>query len=158
MVLDWRKQRDEFVAAGYQFPDLNVVAAQRAGIVVLDQDTADEFLHAPEVHKLDLDFLRKTLLERFQSAQSWWDVGFLFPIAFVDFDSKRFAGFYQNGPRLESYVPDGWVGEFADFANTYPEEVFPAADKFWIVDGRDLLHELNERGRSVEASRAKVDD
>jgi hypothetical protein len=36
--------------------------------------------------------------------------------------------------------------------------VFPAADKFWIVDGRDLLHELNERGRSVEASRAEVDD
>jgi hypothetical protein len=157
LILDWRKQRDEFVAAGYLFPDLNVVAAQRAGIVVLDQDTADEFLRAPEVHKLSLDFLRNALMERFQSAQSWWDVGFLFPIAFVDFDNRCFAAFYQNGPRLERYVPDGWVGEFTDFANTYSEEVFPAADKFWIVDGRDFLHELNERGRSAEANHANVD-
>lgn len=97
-------------------------------------------------------------MEQFKSAQSWWDVGFLFPIAFIDFDSRRFAAFYHNGPRLERCVPAGWVGEFADFANSHPEEVFPAADKFWIVDGRDLLHELNERGRSVEARRAEVDD
>ncbi|RUL68621.1 group-specific protein [Dyella choica] len=155
LVLDWKKRRDEFVAAGYHYPDLNVVANQRAGIVVLDQDTADEFLRAPETRKLDLNFLRQALLERLPSAQSWWDVDFLFPIAFVDFDHKRFAGFYQNGPRLERYVPDGWVGEFEDFANTYPEEVFPAVDKFWIVDGKDLLHELNERGRALESSRTK---
>jgi len=45
-----------------------------------------------------------------------------------------------------------------DFANTYPEDVFPAADKFWIVNGSDLLHELNERGRALEASRTKTDD
>lgn len=155
LVLDWRKQRDEFVAAGYQVPDLSVAAAQRAGIVVLDQNVADEFLTAPEVHKLSLDFLRKELLKRFQSARSWWDVGFLFPVAFIDFDRKHFAGFYHDGPCLERYAPDGWTSEFADFANTYPEEVFPAAEKFWIVDGRDLLHELNERGRSVEAAKVE---
>jgi len=155
LVLDWKKRRDEFVAAGHQYPDLSAVAAQRAGIVLLDQSSADEFLLAPETHKLSVDFLRQALLERFPSAQSWWDVGFLFPIAFIDFDSKRFAGFYQDGPRLERYVPEGWIGEFADFANTYPKEVFPMADKFWIVDGRDLLHELNERGRAVEAGHPK---
>jgi hypothetical protein len=155
LVLDWRKRRDEFVAAGHQYPDLSAAAAQRSGIVLLDQNSADEFLRAPETNKLSLDFLRKTFLEKFPNAQSWWDVGFLFPIAFIDFDNKRFAGFYQNGPRLERYVPDGWVGEFVDFANTYPEEVFPAADKFWIVDGRDLLHELNERGRALEANRTQ---
>lgn len=158
LVLDWRKRRDEFVSAGHQFPDLNVVAAQRAGIVVLDQDTADDFLRAPEAHKLSPEFLQLALLERFQNAQSWWDVSFLFPIAFIDFDSRRFAGFYQSGPRLERYVPDGWEGEFVDFANTYPEDVFPESDKFWIVDGHDLLHELNERGRALEASRIKADD
>src|ERR1700754_4602760 len=134
LMLDWNKRRDEFVAAGHPYPDLNAVAAQRAGIVLLDQGSADEFLLAPETHKLSVDFLRQAFLERFPSAQSWWDVGFLFPIAFIDFDSKRFAGFYQDGPRLERYVPEGWVGEFVDFANTYPQEVFPVADKFWIVD------------------------
>lgn len=156
-ILDWNKWRDEFVAEGHQVPDLNAAVAQRSGIAVVDQNTAEAFLRAPEVHSLGLQFLRQALLERFPSAQSWWDVSFLFPVAFVDFDNRRFAGFYQNGPRLEHYVPDGWVGEFADFANTYPEEVFPAADKFWIVDGRDLLYELNERGRVLESSHSKVD-
>ncbi|WP_283150485.1 hypothetical protein [Silvimonas soli] len=155
LLLDWEKRREEFVAAGYPYPDLRAVATQRSGIVVLDQHTAAEFLRAPEAHKLNLEFLRQVLLERLPSAESWWDVGFLFPIAFIDFDSKRFAGFYQNGPRFERYVPDGWEGEFVDFANTYPEDVFPVADKFWIVDGRNLLHELNERGRALEAGRAK---
>jgi hypothetical protein len=123
---------------------------------MLDQDTAEEFLNAPTTHKLSFHFLRDALLERFRSAQSWWDVSFLFPIAFIDFDSKRFAGFYQSGPRLERYVPDRWVGEFVDFANTYPEVVFPAADKFWIVDGKDLLHELNERARATETACTKT--
>jgi hypothetical protein len=155
LILDWKKRRDEFITAGYPYPDLDVVAHQRSGIVMLDQDKAEEFLSSPTTHKLSFQFLRDALLERFQSAQSWWDVGFLFPIAFIDFDRKRFAGFYQSGPRLERYVPDRWVSEFVDFANTYPEEVFPKAEKFWIVDGKDLLHELNERGRAIEASRTK---
>lgn len=155
LVLDLKKWRDEFVATGHQVPDLSVVAAKRSGIVIVDQNTADEFLNAPETHQLSLEFLRQALLERFPSAQSWWEVGFLFPIAFVDFDNKHFAAFYQNGPRLERYVPDEWVGEFVDFANVYPEELFPVADKFWIVDGKDLLHELNERGRKLEASRTE---
>jgi hypothetical protein len=155
LVLDWKKWRDEFVAAGHQVPDQNATAVERSGIVIVDQNKAEEFLSVPVTHRLSFQFLRDALLERFPSAQSWWDVGFLFPIAFVDFDNKRFAGFYNTGPRLERYVPDGWVGEFVDFANTYPEEIFPAADKFWIVDGKDLLHELNERGRVLEASRTK---
>lgn len=87
------------------------------------------------------------LLAYFSAAQSWWDVRFLFPLAFVDVDARRLAAFYHDGPRLEQYVPEGWIGEFADFAITYPETALPAADKFWIVDGRDLLEELNERGR-----------
>ena len=158
LILDWKKRRDEFIAASCPYPDLDMVASQRAGIVVLDQNTAEEFLTVAENHKFGIEFLRQALLERFLSAQSWWDVGFLFPIAFIDFDNKRFAGFYHTGPRLERYVPDGWVGEFVDFANTYSEDIFPAVDKFWIVDGRDLLYELNERGRVAEASRTKTDN
>lgn len=151
LVLDWKKWRDEFVAAGYEVPDESATARERAGIVVVDQDAAEEFLAEPITHPLNIDFLRGALLERFSSAKSWWDVDFLFPIAFIDFDGKRFFGFYHNGPRLERYVPDGWTGEFVDFANTLPDEVFPVADKFWIVDGRDLLHELNERGRAPQS-------
>jgi len=157
VILDWEKRRDAFIKAGHQYPDLSIVGAQRDGIIVLDQHVAEKFLNAPETHKLSLQFLRNSLVERFSNAKSWWDVEFLFPVAFIDFDRKRFAGFYYKGPRLERYIPDGWQGEFVDFANTYPEEVFPAADKFWIVDGKDLLYELNERGR-VNAELRKKND
>lgn len=153
LVLDWEKWRDEFVVAGYQVPDQSATAPERSGIVIVDQNKAEDFLSPPITHKLSFKFLQDILLERFPSAQSWWDVNFLFPVAFIDFDSRRFAGFYHSGPRLERYVPDGWVSEFVDFANIYPEKVFPAADKFWIVDGKNLLHELNERGRAIEAAR-----
>jgi hypothetical protein len=149
-ILDWNKWRDEFVAAGHAVPDIHVMAQQRSGIAVVDSDNVEQFLQIPGMHQIDLDFLRKELVNRFPAAQSWWDVEFLFPIAFADFDNKRFAGFYQDGPRLERYVPDGWEGEFADFANTYPPDVFPDAAKFWMVDGRDLLHELIERGRQAD--------
>ncbi|MCE3607540.1 hypothetical protein LXA47_28630 [Massilia sp. P8910] len=150
-VLDWNKWWSAFAAAGHQGPALSAAVAQRSGIAVVSEESAETFLNAKEILPLDAGFLRQVLLECFPNAQSWWDVSFLFPVAFVDFDARRFAGFYQDGPRLEQYVPNGWLGEFADFANIYPEEVFPAADKFWIVDGRDLLHELNERGRELES-------
>ncbi|WP_146171961.1 group-specific protein [Pseudoduganella armeniaca] len=146
-ILDWNRRRQEYATAGHPVLELRAMAQQRAGVAILDQDTVELFLNAPGVHRIDPGFLRKSLLERFDSAQSWWDVEFLFPIAFVDFDNRRFAGFYQDGPRLERYVPDDWKGEFSDFANTFPEELYPSAAKFWIVDGRDLLLELIERGR-----------
>lgn len=149
-ILDWNKWRDEFVAAGHAVPDIHVMARQRSGIAIVDSDNVEQFLRIPGMHQIDQDFLRKELVNRFPAAQSWWDVEFLFPIAFADFDNQRFAGFYQDGPRLERYVPDGWQSEFADFANTYPPDVFPDSAKFWMVDGRDLLHELIERGRQAD--------
>ena len=151
LVLDWKKWREDFIAAGYQVRGESVVASEaRGGMVVVGQNEAERFLAVPVTHRLDIKFLRDALLERFSSVQSWWDVGFLFPIAFIDFDSKRLAGFYHEGPRLERYVPDGWVGESVDFATTYSESLFPEKEKFWMVDGRDLLFELNERGRNLE--------
>ena len=33
-----------------------------------------------------------------------------------------------------------------DFANNYPEDVFPTSEKFWVREGSDLLKILNERG------------
>ncbi|WP_064713351.1 hypothetical protein [Rhizobium bangladeshense] len=152
-ILDWNKWQNEFKAAGHDV--LEMAADGRSGIKVVNENTAEPFLNAPEVHKLDIAFLRKSLLDRFPNAESWWDVGYLFPVAFIDFDNKHVGAFYQSGPRLERYIPDGWTGEFVDFANAYPEEIFPTVEKFWIVDGKDLLAELNERGRAVEAARTK---
>jgi len=154
-ILDHKKCDQEWRDCGFDGPPFD--PSFRGGMEVVDVDNAEAFLNLPDNNLLSFEWLRKTLVEAMPSAQSWWDVGYLFPVAFVDFDHKRFAGFYNDGPRLERYVPDGWVGEFVDFANTYPEEIFPVADKFWIVDGVDLLHVLNERGQKQvdEAARKK---
>ena len=153
LILDWKKWRQDFIAAGYAVPELDILAKQRSGIAILDQNNIEQFLTLSDVHRIEPEFLRKELLNRFDDAQSWWDVDFLFPIAHIDFDNKCFAGFYQSGPRLEQYLPDGWKGEFTDFANTYSKDEFPNSEKFWIADDKDLLRELIERGRkSADAS------
>jgi hypothetical protein len=69
-------------------------------------------------------------------------------MVFVDFDNKTLGAFYYEGVKLEKYVPDGWKGEFIDFANEYSEETFPVVEKFWVKGDSDLLKILNERGAS----------
>jgi hypothetical protein len=89
------------------------------------------------------------LAKRYSSAQSWWDVQDLFPIMFVDFDQCKVAAFYADGTPMERYVPDGWEGRFIDFANDYPEDIFPTSSKFWVKGDSDLLALLNQRGANV---------
>jgi hypothetical protein len=99
--------------------------------------------------EISTDELGKELAARFPEAQSWWDVSDLFPIFFVDFDCKHACGFYPEGTRMERYVPDGWTGEFEDFMTKFPEDRFPRREKYWVRNGVDMLHELNERGRKA---------
>jgi hypothetical protein len=98
--------------------------------------------------EISKDELSLELAKRYGSAKSWWDVGDLFPIMFVDFDNAKVAAFYANGTPMERYIPDNWDGEFIDFANEYPESIFPNKEKFWIKGDSDLLKILNERGAS----------
>jgi len=80
------------------------------------------------------------------SARSWWDVKDLFPIMFVNFENCKVGAFYPDGVSMERYLPDGWKGEFVDFANEYPDDIFPVEEKFWIKKGCDILALLNKRG------------
>jgi hypothetical protein len=86
--------------------------------------------------------LVKRLIDRFPTAKSYWDVSDLFPIMFVDFDRKHVCACYSDGTRMERYVPLGWSSEFRDFLTSYPEELFPSSEKFWIQSGVNLLEEV----------------
>ncbi len=143
-VLDVNKWRNEFIEHGYDMPDFN--ETYRFGIRVVDQETALQFLDQMSIFEISKDELSFELAKRFVSAHSWWDVQDLFPIMFVDFDGKKVGAFYPEGTPMERYIPDGWVGEFIDFANEYSEDEFPVAEKFWVKGGSDLLQLLNERG------------
>jgi len=150
-VLDLGKWTKDFVDAGYKVPESDPV--ERFGIPVVNENTAASFLEEMKPFEISTDDLGKELAARFPEAQSWWDVSDLFPIFFVDFDCKHACGFYPEGTRMERYVPDGWTGEFEDFMTKFPEDRFPRREKYWVRNGVDMLHELNERGRKAGQGR-----
>lgn len=145
-VLDVNKWRDEFISYGYEVPDFN--SQFRFGFRVVNQDNAQRFLDAMAHYEVTQDSLSVQLAQRYSSAQSWWDVQDLFPIMFVNFDRCEAGAFYPEGTPMERYLPDGWKGEFIDFANDYPEEIFPVSAKFWIKNGCDLLALLIKREKA----------
>lgn len=147
-VLDLNKWTKDFVDAGFKVPEPD--PTERFGIPVLDERTTDRFLTHMQPFEIDKEELAKELAVRFPNAQSWWDVGDLFPIMFVDFDRKHVCAFYQSGIRMERYIPDGWTSEFEDFATKYPEDRFPQSERFWIQNDVDMLKELNERGKRLK--------
>ena len=147
-VLDVNKWRDEFIEHGYEVPKFN--DSYRFGIHVVNEESVSHFLDCISEFEVNKDDLSIELAKRYTTANSWWDVGDLFPIMFVDFETKKVGAFYPEGTPMERYVPDGWAGEFIDFANVYPEDVFPVSDKFWVKGDSDLLKLLNERGASVQ--------
>ncbi|PQJ70940.1 group-specific protein [Vibrio jasicida] len=142
-VLDVNKWRNEFIAHGYEVPEFQ--NDYRFGVHSINQDTAPQFLDAISDFEVPKDQLSIELAKRFSEAKSWWDVGDLFPIMFVNFDDRRVGAFYFDGIPMERYVPDGWEGEFIDFVNEYSEKVFPVSEKFWVKGDSDLLKLLNER-------------
>lgn len=144
-ILDINRWRDEFIGQGYHVPEFS--ESHRFGIHCINEESAPMFLGHMSEHELHKDDLGLELANRFPQARSWWDLQDLFPIMFVNFDERSVGAFYPDGTPMERYVPDGWVGEFVDFANEYSEAVFPAKDKFWVRGDSDLLSLLNERGK-----------
>jgi hypothetical protein len=149
-VLDLKKWRKDFLDAGFQAPAPD--SSERFGIPILNERTVDRFITAMQQFEIDKDDLGKQLAARFSAAKSWWDVCDLFPIMFVDFDRRHICAFYDSGTRMERYFPDGWTGEFEDFATRYPDDLFPQHERFWVQRGIDMLKELNERGNDSTVS------
>lgn len=146
-VLDQDKWEKDFVDAGY--PPSDSDDDERFGIPVVNDYTMKQFLSKMEQYKVEKAKLENALKVRFPEATSWWDVGKLFPIMLVDCDKRHVSAFYLDGARMERYVPEGWTGEFDDFANNASEEDFPIQERFWVQDGVDLLAILNERGKKL---------
>lgn len=146
-VLDLNKWTKEFLDAGFQVPLSD--PAERFGIPVVNGETAGRFLTEMEQFEISKDDVSKELVARFPDAQSWWEVGDLFPIMLVDFDRRHVCAFYPQGTRMERYTPDGWTSEFEDFLTKYSEERFPRREKFWVRGELDMLKELNERGQRL---------
>ena len=146
-ILDLHKWRQEFVKAGYDTPTVD--ASMRFGIEVVNEISIDQFLDAMRQFEIDSQKLRDALAVRFPAARSWWDVGKLFPIMFIDCDRRHVAAFYADGTAMERYIPDGWTSSFEDFASDYGEARFPTRERFWVQNGMDMLATLNDRGKEL---------
>lgn len=147
-VLDLNKWRNEFINHGYSVPEFK--DSYRFGIHIVNQETVQKFLDSMKDFEIEKDQLSAELAKRYTTARSWWDVEDLFPIMFINFDNNQVGAFYSEGTPMERYIPDGWIGEFIDFANDYPENIFPRLEKFWIKGDSDLLQLLNERGANQQ--------
>ena len=146
-ILDYVKWENDFKSSGYEVPERD--GTERFGIPIVNQATVDKFLEFMHEFEVTKEILREELLIYYPKAKSWWDVGGLFPIMFVDFDSEHVGAFYPNGIPMERYIPNGWTSRFEDFANEYSKDIFPNEEKFWINNGQDLLKKLNELGRDT---------
>ena len=128
--LDLVKMRDASRAHGY-VTDGVTGFADRFGIAIVTEDTAELFLAAMEPHRVDKAMLR-ALLESRLPIKSWEDVIDVLPSLLVDFDSKRLLSSFPEPASFEYYVPQGWNGAYIDFLAEVPED-----QRYWIINGHD---------------------
>src|SRR5262249_43368742 len=99
------------------------------------ETTAAEFLRHLADHRISSEDLRSLLCTHLP-ADSREDILEYQPALFVDFDARVLKSLYPEPSSFEDFVPDGWKGEYTDFL-----EDVPAAERYWMLEGRDLLQD-----------------
>jgi hypothetical protein len=135
-VMDWNAWHDAFVSHGYSLPAQN--PADRFGILVVDESTADAFLNAISANKLDEDWLRNQL-RSFSPNLDWDEIAHLFPRLMIDFDSRKLYSINAEGIQYDLYAPKGWQGISDDFYDLIPEN-----HRYWIDGQKDYLDECRK--------------
>ena len=141
-VLDRQKWHRDFVDNGIACPEDS--ADDRFGILIVNDGTKEKFLESILPFKVDNKKLNE-FKEKIQDSSSWWDSHELFPMAFIDFDSKKVSAYYPYPGKIpvERYIPDGWTGEFVDFMRKFDESILPKKEKYWVIDDIDYLEKLS---------------
>jgi hypothetical protein len=135
-VMDWNAWHNAFVSQGYSPPAPN--PADRFGISLVDESTADAFLNAISANKLDENWLRNQL-RSFSPNLDWDEVAHLFPRLMIDFDSRKLYSINAEGIQYDLYVPKGWQGISDDFYDLIPEN-----RRYWIDGQKDYLDEIRK--------------
>ena len=136
-VLDGRKWNDAWKR-------LNQPASAfeaRFGIEVLDQHTIATFMSKSKDFQVDPEILRNELKELCCLAEDIFDIQYILPRVYIDFDRKHLSASYSfdDGPCWERYVPDDWTGEVESFSAIYDETLLPLEYRYWIIDGANIL-------------------
>ncbi|WP_099074718.1 hypothetical protein [Proteus alimentorum] len=141
-IMDRYKWNKDFIDKNIAYSEDN--ADDRFGILVINDKNKKKFIEHLCPFMLG-DKKLEVIKNKIKKSSSWWDVHDLFPIAFIDFDSKKLSACYPypgNIP-LERYIPDDWSGEFIDFMRKLDENTLPKNKKYWVINNIDYLEKLS---------------
>ncbi|GAA0134932.1 hypothetical protein YSY43_17720 [Paenibacillus sp. YSY-4.3] len=116
---------------------LNIEMEERFGIEVLDESTAETFLHKIEEYKVSTLELTDMIVELKNVFQYYDEVLEFLPTIYVDFDKREFYSSFPEPMSFEDYVPEGWIGEYKSFY-----ELVPVEERYWLVDNENLFEKL----------------
>jgi hypothetical protein len=112
--------------------------SERYDIGVLDETTVKLFLEKSKEYDVTAEDLRAELKELLGLSTSWWDIDYILPRLFMDFDRRELTVLtkhFDDGVRFDNYAPKHWTSEFHDF---WDEELpVPELFKYWVIDGVD---------------------
>ncbi|MFC7681771.1 hypothetical protein [Paenibacillus sp. GCM10028914] len=119
---------------------LNIEMEDRFGIELLNELTAEYFLHKIEEYKVSTIQLTSMIVELNDVFQNYDEVLEFLPTIYVDFDKRELFSLFPEPIYFENYVPEGWIGEYKDFF-----ELVPGTERYWIVDNENLFDQLYKR-------------
>lgn len=140
-IMDRYKWNKDFIDKNITCSEDN--ADDRFGILVINDKNKVDFIKNLSPFILDDEKL-EVIQNKIKESSSWWEAHDIFPIAFIDFDSKKLSACYPypgNVP-IERYVPDDWKGEFTDFMRNLDKKILPRNKKYWIINDIDYLEKF----------------
>jgi len=139
-ILDQRKWAEAFRCSGHTVSVDDY--SDRFDIPVVNENTAAEFLGFLQEDLVTTAHLHEML--RNLNLSAWDNFSHLMPSLLVDFQRRELNSYYSEPLEFEKYVPDGWGATYAPFFQS-----IPMADRYWVIDGVDLLSKLPLSGKTI---------
>jgi len=133
--LDLVKLENAFLIKGYRLLNQGDYS-DRFDISILDETTADKFLHEIIEYKVSKDDLSELILNLNLNDTDYKDSVLEFtPSLFVDFDKRILVSSFPEPASFENYIPDGWIGYYKNFLDQVP-----VTERYWVINGKDYFH------------------
>ena len=123
-LLDHDSWHKSYVDAGYAPFDNG--HAERFGIAVVDQSTADEFLGHLTESRYSVEELGEYLQRKRMEDECKEEPVECYPAFLIDFDAKRAISYHPEPFGAEKHVPPGWTGSYYEFLDE-----IPSALRYW---------------------------
>lgn len=126
--LDYTKLEKAYQQKGY---DVAIDVSQRFGIKTINEATKKIFLRNIEKYKTSTEELNKMLMREID----YNDKLAYNPSLLIDFEKKILISYYSEPESFEKFVPEGWNGEYRNFAMEIPKD-----QRYWVdKSGKNMI-------------------